>query len=213
MAALSFSEEQGKWQAAFLARRHVFDRRLDHAVALARLTRLAIGVARDTRLDALVVGPFVAALHADFIVDVPDAAAAIGDVLDAVLDAALLDVAAQGDFAVLHFDRHVAGIDIVGVPQAFGDVFLDAFVAARIVLRAEAAIAAGGEARPLFAVALAIESIFVAIAGAIERFGRARGAVILRHVLRAPALAELVAIVGLGIAARGVADAVVFVVG
>src|SRR6185437_10074072 len=228
------------------------------AVALPARSRIAV----IARCRTPAIRPLVARLHADFVVDVLDAAACVGDVLDAMLDAAPLDIAAQGDFAVLHFDRHVAGIHVVGIPQPFGDVFLDAFVAARVILRAAAAIAArqrlaaaftvtprlvalqafivaavgaahacvaapagaiapgvaaapaaAGETRPLFAVTFAVAAVLVAIAGAIEGFRRARGAVILRHVLRAPALAELVAIIGFGVAPRGISDAVVFVVG
>jgi hypothetical protein len=94
----------GKPRAHSFARRHVLDRGLHHVVALPGGSGPRAGRVGIAGRDAFVARPFVARLHADFIVDIQDAPAIVGDVLDPVFGDALLDVAAQGDLAVLDFD-------------------------------------------------------------------------------------------------------------
>src|SRR5207342_956504 len=78
----------------------------------------------------------------DAVVDFLHASACVGNVFRAMLHPALVDMTLQRDLAVRHADHDLAGIEIVVVGEAFVDVFRQARVRARVVLRPDTAIAA-----------------------------------------------------------------------
>src|SRR5579875_1559331 len=188
--------------------RHLLDRRLHHALALPAAFRISARVVGGSGRDAFVVRPFVAGLNTNLVVDVLDASAGIGDVLDAVPDAAVLDVAAQRDLSILHLDRHVAGVDVVRVPQPLADVFQDAFVRTRVVLWATAVITAGASVAGARTVALHVAPILVTIS-AIVGFGIACCSVVIGIILRALIAVELLVIIGLRVAPSDLTDPVI----
>src|SRR5947209_16565740 len=78
--------------------------------------------------------------NAQLIVHVPNAPHLAGEVLGEVLHVALVDLSAQGHFAVLDIDVHVGRIDIGVIRQSLNDVFADAFVRTLVVLRTTAGV-------------------------------------------------------------------------
>src|SRR5690606_23634487 len=66
----------------------------------------------------------------------------VRQVLGAMLHPALVDAAGEGGDAVADFHAQVAGIEVVGLGEAFVDVLADAFVGTAVVARADAAVAA-----------------------------------------------------------------------